>query len=134
MTPYKLFKTANGGINWQEVAIPDIKGNLSSLFFYDADNGYISNYGNIVKTTDGGNSWNIVFTGFLYGDEYFITKNMGYFNSVKEIYKTLDGGATWTKEVQLGKNKNEGIIEMHFTDANHGWACGATGFILKYEK
>ena len=45
------------------------------------------------------------------------------------VYKTINGGNTWTKEVVL---PNKLIIEVHFRDAQHGWACGTDGVILKF--
>jgi len=128
-----VFKTINGGMVWeQKMTGPEFNfaGSTANVFFVDANTGFISAQANIGKTSSGGNSWSKIFTGSSgYQDLHFISTNTGYFTDGIYIYKTQNGGSTWNKEVVLpGKD----IVELHFTDATHGWACGANGTILKY--
>ena len=93
----------------------------------------MANFGKIYKSVNGG-------TDFLQvaqlppgatraiPDLHFVNDNTGYVNAGNRIYKTIDGGLTWQVVVALG---NDRIIEIHFTDANHGWACGG-GTILRF--
>lgn len=49
------------------------------------------------------------------------------------IFKTTDSGNTWTKVVAVASSTPY-LMELHFTDANHGWACGSNGMILKFDQ
>lgn len=131
-----FYKTTNAGIDWQRVNTDTINLDQGgAVFFLNSDTGYISNTTSIEKTVNGGTSWNKVFvcsTG-LYHDIHFVSTNVGYITDGTCIFKTSDGGNTWTKEVALGSISNS-LVELHFTDANHGWACGGKGTILKFNQ
>ena len=132
-----LFKTVDGGITWEKNTSGFFSGVIGAIFFNDADNGYISNKNNILKTEDGGASWKIIFTDpeDITIDIHFVTKEIGYINSIKSIYKTTDGGKNWTREVKLGgSGRSPQFVELHFTNASHGWASGLIGNILKYTR
>lgn len=72
----------------------------SSIGFCAGGKTYDGNsVGNMVKTTDGGNTWTSLklkmsqVTAF-----HFLDANTGFiFNFNQELWKTTDGGATWTK-------------------------------------
>lgn len=128
------FNTTNGGVAWQQKFVgPDLdfSNNSGNVYFVDGNTGYISDGRHIGKTINGGTSWNKIFnTNSAYQDLHFVSATTGYFTDDKYIYKTRDGGATWNKEVVL---QGKTIVELHFTDATHGWACGAGGVILKFQ-
>jgi photosystem II stability/assembly factor-like uncharacterized protein len=124
----EVYITSNGGSSWSLKAtssqsISSVKQINSSLLFY-------ANATELYKSTDGGTTFNRVFSypsGFA--DIDFIDANTGYLSTGKSIYKTTDGGANWVRVVSMGTNNS--IIEIHFTDASHGWACGNFG-VMKY--
>lgn len=123
------YKTINGGITWEQKTNPIFNLSSGNVFFTDVNNGYLSDGIIVGKTSNGGNSWSRVFTGTTsYQDLHFISTSTGYIADGSYIYKTEDGGNTWIKVVALPQN---GLIELHFTDASHGWACG--GAVLKYQ-
>jgi photosystem II stability/assembly factor-like uncharacterized protein len=132
-----LYKTVNSGANWTPVTNHGLVSATNfgySLFFTDMNNGYYGNPFAIKKTTDGGANWSNVytFTGSSYGgyhDLHFFTPEIGYMTDYNLVKKTIDGGATWTREVNLVNNN---AIELHFTDANHGWVGTDHGTILKF--
>ena len=128
-----VYKTTNGGINWTAQPTATFNfGNFGNVYFSDANYGYIADGISVGKSIDGGTSWNKIYTLLPgYHDLHFITKDIGYVTDNKYIFKTTDGGNTWTKEVIL---VSDNIIEVHFTDANHGWAALSSGSILKYER
>jgi photosystem II stability/assembly factor-like uncharacterized protein len=130
-----FYKTINGGIDWQRVNTDVDLDQGGAVFFLNSDTGYISNTTSIERTLDGGASWNKVFTCTtgLYHDIHFVSANVGYITDGPRIFKTSDGGNTWTKEVALVSLSNS-LMELHFTDANHGWACGGKGTILKFNQ
>jgi photosystem II stability/assembly factor-like uncharacterized protein len=129
---FGLYKTTNGGVDWQLITTPFDISQSGAIFFLNSDTGYVSNQNSIEKTMDGGVSWTKIFSGtWAYHDISFVSEEIGYITDGTRIYKTLDGGNTWNKEVSLVSNK---LVSLHFTDPNHGWACGYKGTILKYSK
>jgi photosystem II stability/assembly factor-like uncharacterized protein len=131
-----LMKTNNGGVTWTAVTVPGMNfSSTGNVFFVDANNGFASDQVSVSKTVDGGITWTKIFPtpatpspGTSYIDLHFINAAVGYI-AVGDIYKTTDGGVTWSKVVTFA---DDGIIEIHFTDATHGWAGSATGAIVKY--
>lgn len=126
-----LYATFNGGVNWNKV--PTIGFDFrtaGTVFFRTATSGFIFDEVNFGKTNSGGASWTNTFTGSpTYHDIHFVTDNTGYITDDHRIYKTTDGGNTWKTDVFLA---NRSVVEVHFIDANHGWACGPDGTVLKY--
>src|SRR6266496_4344352 len=119
-----LYKTINGGVDWQPISTPTFDLNTTrGVFFLNSNTGYISDELSVGKTTDAGATWSKAFMGVpTYHDIHFVTDNIGYLTDGPRIYKTANGGNTWTKEVALVTSS---LIELHFTDINHGWACGS---------
>lgn len=132
-----IYKTINGGVDWQRTNTGTFNLDQGgAIFFLNSDTGYISNNTSIERTVDGGASWNKVFdcTYNTYHDIHFVSSNVGYITDGPRIFKTSDGGNTWTKVVALAASITNSLIELHFTDPNHGWACGAKGAILKFNQ
>jgi photosystem II stability/assembly factor-like uncharacterized protein len=128
-----LYKTTNGGVDWQLISTPTFDLNTTrDVFFLNSNTGYISDELSVGKTINTGTSWSKAFTGVpTYHDIHFVTDNIGYITDGPRIYKTADAGTTWTKEVVLAASS---LLELHFTDVNHGWACGSGGIILKFNQ
>lgn len=131
-----LYKTVNSGLSWTPITNHGLtsSGAENALFFTDVNTGYFGNETIIKKTTDGGSNWSTVYTtadNGSYHNLHFINSQLGYLTDGSLIMKTTDGGATWTREVNLANNN---AVELHFTDANHGWAGTGGGTILKFVK
>jgi|GEM_PF-997408 len=99
--------------NWKEVSIKNLESStdIKQIQFINKKVGYInianSNLKNpyndpitnkIFKSTDGGNSWSLIYdnkesliTSFSFKDE-----TLGWYSSGNKVYKTLDGGSTWS--------------------------------------
>lgn len=102
----KLFKTIDGGNNWNFVSsfILDYYTSISFFSFIDENIGYAISGEHVYKTNNGGVNWtatnngNSVINGGI-NSLYFIDANNGFvtggFNSYK-LKKTTDGGLTWT--------------------------------------
>ena len=101
---------------------------LHSVYFLDADTGWIAGFGIILKTTDGGNNWivqrpipmnlNSIFfanadTGWAVGD-------------VGAILRTTDGGDSWDVAFDVGGST---LFNHHwsvfFTNPLVGWTAGS---------
>lgn len=104
----QLFASTNGGINWTTQDLL-VNFDASSISMVNSQVGYISGTNSqVLKTTDGGNSWNSVTqptTGSynLYSIE-FVNPDTGWvfvnFLNVPggNIFKTTNGGQSWTQQ------------------------------------
>jgi photosystem II stability/assembly factor-like uncharacterized protein len=135
-----VYKTSNGGINWNKLIIPDYDAGMM-IQFTDENNGWILEFdadytgGGIFKTTNGGISWNGIYPpvgGFL----FFANSNTGWLMPIiggaiatsDSIRKTTNGGLNWT--TPWGTNAQVIFNCIHFSDVNNGWVVGKGGIIL----
>ena len=122
--------------NWFQVPT-GTTNRLNTIDFPSATVGYIGgNDSLLLKTTDGGQTWNpVAFSGITFypsGEHFvklqFITETVGFaaIGPYSGSYKTTDGGLTWTA-LPLSGNLcfNEGI---YFFDENNGVIGGSGCF------
>jgi photosystem II stability/assembly factor-like uncharacterized protein len=128
-----LYATFNGGAAWNKVPTNGFDfSTTGDVFFRNSTTGFISDEVSFGKTNSGGASWTKTFTGMTtYHDIHFVSDNIGYLTDGSRIYKSTDGGSSWKTDVFLQANS---LSEIHFTDANHGWACGNDGLVLKFNQ
>jgi uncharacterized protein (TIGR02145 family) len=138
-TEYVILKKPSDDEDWIELdAGEDFC--LQSVFFINEDTGFAAggdasfSYGNavVLKTTDGGMSWEDKFLEDMYRFHsiHFVDENFGFAAGRRGlIYKTCDGGENWENMVSLTNNY---LWSVFFTDENHGWVVGAKGTILHY--
>jgi photosystem II stability/assembly factor-like uncharacterized protein len=129
---YGIFKTTNGGVAWTKIRNLNLS-RPESIQFLNATTGFYSDENALWKTTDGGTGWTKIYeipagVGTSFNDMDFIDSNVGYFVAGRLVLKTIDGGAHWEPVIRSGSL----LIEIHFTDATHGWACGANGKVFVY--
>ncbi len=132
-----VIKTVNGGETWEDVYTSEREGEWCwKISFPSRKTGYVSlqrNIGypvNLIKTTDGGNSW---FEKLVFNREYFVqgigfaNDTLGWIggNSTQTTYQTTDGGNTWSPA-----NFGVRINRFRFVDESSGYAAGQT--IYKY--
>lgn len=133
-----IYHSNDNFVTWQLDSIPNIMSNIgicsisapsSSVIYAVSYTGYL------FKSTDGGNSFSFIkkldaiYNTNIFSDVHFITSTTGFMSVGSRIYKTIDGGNNWDNVVALG---NTDIIEIHFVDAQHGWAICFDGSILKF--
>lgn len=122
--------------NWFQVPT-GTTNRLNTIDFPSSTVGYIGgNDSLLLKTTDGGQTWNpVAFSGITFypnGEHFvklqFITETVGFaaIGPYSGSYKTVDGGLTWTA-LPLSGNLcfNEGI---YFFDENNGVIGGSGCF------
>lgn len=113
----KLYRSNNGGVNWD--LIYSANTFISSMFFLNEDIGWIgTGDGNLLKTMDGGNSYNIIYSPSLtdnqkpFVDIIFTSENTGYLlSSYGDIY-TTDNGSQFQLEYDFPHNTNDGVINF----------------------
>jgi len=131
-----VYKTSDGGLSWKKTTPDSLNartGQYSSVFVLENGKGFFTTDTQLAGTINYGDSWNVFrfFRSYRYHDLHFTDTTTGYYTDSDSIFKTSDGGKSWLPEVSVPGGY---IIELHFTDKNHGWACGAKGLLLKYEK
>lgn len=98
-------KTIDGGNTWVEKYNTNQSYPITNIIFTSDSTGYgcggvkydSVNVGEIVKTTDAGETWNNILTTVNITSISFISDNVGFYsNESKEIFKTIDGGVSWT--------------------------------------
>jgi photosystem II stability/assembly factor-like uncharacterized protein len=111
---------------------------LNCVDFVDGRTGWISAYGAVFVTHDGGARWARKYSGkaqlgdiaAVGGSRVWITE--GPYYSQRRSGRVLfsnNGGRTWTW--QLSSNRKE-LTDIEFLDARHGWAVGRGGAVFAW--
>ncbi len=118
----KILKTINGGLNWSLSMFPDTNRFLRSVFFFDANTGFVCGYPSLIfRTTNGGINWlgtNIDSTNkFILPLEKikFYDSQIGFacggFRDIAGfIWRTTDGGLNWSIKHVAPEPMNDIII------------------------
>ena len=123
-----LFKTTNGGVNWQvqlnQTYTP------SKLFFINKDTGWVTaNNFYLYKTTNGGVNWIEIFhPSDAISNIFFIDKNIGWLTKGSEsspFARTTNGGFNWKEYPK--PLVGGAIFDMYFISSNKGWAVDPIG-------
>lgn len=130
----RIRRTVSGGVSWGTVyenTNPDAR--LNAITMLDQSTGYaignpVSGQWLILKTTDGGTTWNNISTLPQNGTEKGLSNSMkwidlqnGWFGTdASRIYRTTDGGLTWTSSTASFQNINA----ITFTDLSAGVSAG----------
>jgi len=131
----EIRKTTNGGEDWVLLNSDTYDFNPLCIKFFNESFGLICGTNNIIRTTDAGNTWELVYEGYFTEDHWDI-----HFKSENEILVTgadfaqtfiinsLDGGNTWESEY-IG---NYGIaFDIDFINPDTGFIACENNMILK---
>jgi photosystem II stability/assembly factor-like uncharacterized protein len=141
-TSGRLFKSEDAGVTSGNYTSSVTDANLEDVHFPDANTGYIVSqydvsaglrYGQVLKTTDAGETWQITADGDFgrLTSVYFTDVNTGHMVcGYGKIYKTTDGGYLWDT---LANSYNSFLNEIVFVNPNTGFITGqgTSGLILK---
>ncbi|MEI6898489.1 MAG: YCF48-related protein, partial [Bacteroidota bacterium] len=134
-----ILLTLNGFSQWQwQNPLPQ-GHSLCNIRFVTHETGFaVGECGTVIKTQDGGITWEIKPTGITntLNDIYFPQYPVGFavggrlYDPAKEtvIIKTSDGGESWE---QVFSDTLDFLIAVHFPDVNTGFAVGVYGLVLK---
>lgn len=132
-----IYKTADSGDSFFELGnFSNNEGSISSIYFFDSDNGIINKGSFIYRTDDGGQTWTLVYEQAEFANKMqFVSDNIGFFfggktddyGSIGELYKTVDGGNNWEK-INISASE---ITSMYFLDENVGYASNFENQVLK---
>jgi photosystem II stability/assembly factor-like uncharacterized protein len=122
-----IFRTTNGGTNWQPIYSAGLQ-NPQNIYFYNARIGfYCSPYSKLFKTTDGGYNWNVLDNNNGFYDIKFIDSLTG-FRTIFDVQKTTNGGLNWTTQilpVLPGGTTYNGIVNFNFLNQDTIFAVGS---------
>ena len=135
-----ILHTVDGGESWEHQTC-STKEIIGAVDFVDDKLGWICSRHSILKTTNGGKNWEIVFSedfgeGY-FRDIQFLDENIGFavggresFGSKGVLMKTEDGGETWQ---QASINSLPTLTHISIVDEHNLWVCGFGGTILSSE-
>ncbi len=128
-----ILTTQDGGVNWRK----QNSGTANTLFnvdFRDSSEGYaVGGKGTILRTEDGGDNWEPVKTSFpntFLRVDFADDKNGWIVGYGGTILRSGDKGKTWIKQESRTKEHLYGL----FMTKKYGWAVGAKGAFVQYQK
>ena len=129
-----ILKTHDRGLTW-EPRDTGVSTHFRSVHFTDQNTGWLAAApwgtpdmdGYVLKTTDGGDSWEIKMTEPS-NAVFFVDTDSGCVGSIGGVYRTTDGGDTW-QFVDMGAPR--AISQIFFVNTLTGWAVCQEGFMAK---
>lgn len=98
---YSVFKTTNGGINWNQLSMPNESAYYDKVKLLSRSNVIVGGGDRIYKSIDGGITWDSVFLPnpsiTLFAMDWADQKNGIVTGTSGFTAKTTDGGITWSE-------------------------------------
>jgi photosystem II stability/assembly factor-like uncharacterized protein len=118
----KLFKTSNAGATWSFVS--QFAGLASAMHFINQNTGWIGNGTQVLKTTNGGSSWQTASTTFPSGiiSILFLNPFTGFATASNKVFKSTDGGINWLMVSTLAGGS---LNDLFFLNSQTGFTVGA---------
>ncbi len=128
-----ILVTQDGGLSWFKQKSGTDK-TLYNVDFRDSEEGYaVGGKGTILRTENGGEVWETVKTNFpntFLRVDFADDKNGWIVGYGGTILRSNDKGRTWLKQESNTKEHLYGLFMMK----KFGWAVGAKGLIVQYQK
>ena len=127
-----IFKTTNGGYNWNQALSSEIL--ISGFNSFKKDTLFAHSAGILYISNNSGMNWLTVETpGNTINDVSFPDNDTGYSSgragTLRVVNKTTNGGLTWTQILNYPTTANLGSI--FFVNLNVGYIAGTNGLLLK---
>ena len=96
-----VYRSTNGGINWQYIWTNGTSGNPSKIYMYDKNLGFACTdypFSSIFyRTRNGGFNWSNLEDSTFYGIQ-FLDSNNGWKQTVNSLKKSTNGGLNWIRQ------------------------------------
>ncbi|MGN8225831.1 T9SS type A sorting domain-containing protein [Gracilimonas sp. BCB1] len=134
-----VYHSSDQGATWNKVdtgfAEHEKTNNLEDVQFIDAQIGFIKAEDMLLKTTDGGSTWNAItepdnISYFDFEMIGFQNEDNGWMAGQEMIASTSDGGTTWDIKYEEEGFSPE-ITGMHFLDSTTGYVTMERGDMIK---
>jgi photosystem II stability/assembly factor-like uncharacterized protein len=112
----------NQGESWVQAETVPTRNTLTSVIFLDNQTGYaVGHEATILKTSDGGNTWELQFNERrgetpLFGIYFSDAKNGIAIGGFSYAFETKDGGETWTQRSLVEDSYDDFHLNDLFTD------------------
>ena len=128
-----IIHTKDAGTTWV-VQNSNVTTPVVDVYFLNRNLGWALTYPDyppfgttLLKTTDGGNNWQLIDTLFpmkFMSCIYFADEKLGWIGGTG-IYKTTDGGISWQKcFLDSSGFENYPVYDFNFYNKTFGYACG----------
>lgn len=125
-----VFYTENAWETFTNI-MPDPEYPYVEIDFIDQHIGFMHNTHHLLKTEDGGITWNEIFNDYRIYDMQLLDNGSIYclnyaYSKVSSYRVSFDQGSTW-KHKELNSN---GLTKMYFLEDGNAWVAGKNGKIV----
>jgi photosystem II stability/assembly factor-like uncharacterized protein len=126
-----ILKTTNGGNSWSKIGEQQNES-LSNIIFFNNQEGIISSTQFILRSFDGGESWEqLDFDLFYIYGMYFTDQLTGYVcGNDGNIARTINGGTNWTI---METDANMHLFDIQILENGYGYTSGELGRIQSFD-
>ncbi|MBN2071548.1 MAG: hypothetical protein JW814_08845 [Candidatus Krumholzibacteriota bacterium] len=122
--PELLYRTGDGGITWAAVQGSEVSvlKSIMEIEFIDDDIGFAGG-GTVMKTLDGGGTWEIQLDEATVREFNFLDYDYGFAVGGRAILKTTNGGSSWI-DITPADDRIVDLRGVYFLDRQTGWVVG----------
>lgn len=125
-----IYSTTNAGTDWEKR--DEYGQQLFTVHFVNDTVGWAAGaQGYILKTEDGGSSWNATYLDigmYQFLDSYFVNQDTGWVVGGDSIFKTTDGGDTWESLQEMNGYR---YYSCYFINSSAGWVGTTYDFMSR---